>query len=353
MKTGYGQFSRPNLLYEEYSPYDSPAQYKNDTIKNVFIMMHIMPLIDADIIEMIPDPCDFDPYFRQRIYKMGDARLKGRGPSQEDMGYAEKLMRDDFKRSMLNLPAESLKHQIKKAQPDLSEEELEKTLKYFQMEKLSDPLASLQPLIPGKNNGQLQILRMGGNLETALYLAQATGSYVYTDVRFRWREVQSAALKRPGVDDLDPWAPIVQALDSVPFSIYIDADPRFCCLIKEKGTLKEFISLYRRICASVRNIKDPDAAFAEAKELAYLVKNFNMNSIWDTIEKNYDKFSEGNPGKFSQHKVKIPVNHIIPTNGLSTNTITQILLTHGSNTPYWDAVPFGVYLDFQNMKPIK
>jgi hypothetical protein len=154
-------FPNPRALNKEYSPYDSPAQYRNDTIKNVFIMMHIMPLIDANIVEMIPDPCDFDPYFRKRIYKMAEARVKGRGPSKQDMGYAEKLIRDDVMRFMLNLPPESLKHQINKALPDLSEEELERALAYFEIKKLADPLTPLQPLIPGKNDGQLQIFRMG------------------------------------------------------------------------------------------------------------------------------------------------------------------------------------------------
>jgi len=338
-------FLNPRVMNKEYSPYDSPSKYRNDTIKNVFTMMQIWPLIDADIVEMIPDPCDFDPYFRQRIYKMAEARMKGRGPSQEDMAHVEKLMRDDSKRNMLNLPPEILKHQIKKVQPDLSDEELEKIVKYAQKEKLSDPLASLQPLNPGKNNGQIQIFQMSGNLEMTLYLAQVTGSYVYTDVGYRWREIKSAVLKRPGEDGIDPWAPVVQALDSVHFTIYLESDSRFYCLIKEKGTLNEFISLHRRICTSVRNIKDLDAAYTEAKELAYLIKNVDMNSICDMIEKDSEKFS--------QHKVKIPFSHIIPANGLSTNTITQILLTHGSNTPYLEAVPYGVYLDLQNMKQIQ
>ena len=155
-----------------------------------------------------------------------------------------------------------------------------------------DPLAPLQPLTPGKDGGQLQIFRMGGNLETSLYLAQATGSYVYTDVKYRWRELQSAVLKRPGEDDLDPWSPVVQALDNFYFIIYLDADPRFLCRIKENGDFKELIGLYRRILTSVRNIKDPDAASAEAKELAFLVKNIDMDSILYTIEKDYDKFSK-------------------------------------------------------------
>ena len=46
-------------------------------------------------------------------------------------------------------------------------------------------------------------------------------------MNYSWREFQSAVLKKPGDDDLDPWAPVVQALDSVPFTIYIESDPRF------------------------------------------------------------------------------------------------------------------------------
>jgi hypothetical protein len=346
-------FPNPRVMSKEYSPYDSPSQYKNDTIKNILLMLQIMPLIEADIVEMIPDPCDFDPYFRKRIYEMAEARMKGRGPSQEDIEQGTILMRDDLKRFMLNLPPESLKHQMKEALPDLSEEQLEKVVEYAQKEKLADPLASLQPPTPGKDDGQLQISRIGGNLEMALYLAQVTGSYVYTDVNHRWRELQSAVLKRPGEDDLNPWAPVVQALDSVHFTMYLDPDCRFWYQIKEKGIFEEFTNLYRRICTSVRNIKDPGAASAEAKELALLIKDVDMKSISETIEKDYEKFSRRSSKQALQYKVRVPVSHLIPASGLSSNTVTQILLTHGSNTPHWYAVPFGAFLDLQNIKSVQ
>jgi hypothetical protein len=340
-------------MAKEYSPVESPSQHKNDTIKNVLLMMQIMPLIEADIVEMIPDPCDFDPFFRKRIYKMAEARLKGRGPSKEDVEQGIKLMRNDFRRFLLSLPPENLNHQIKEALPDVSEEQLEKTVEFAQKLRLADPLAALQPAKPGKNGGQLQIARLGGNLEMALYLAQVTGSYVYTDVKHRWRELESSALKRPGEIDLDPWAPVVQALNSLHFTVHLGLDPRFLCQVKEKGTLSEFTNLYRRICMSVRNIKDPEAASAEAKELAGCIKDIDMKSIWDTIEKDSKKFSKENSTQALHSKVKIPVSHLIPCNGLSSNTITQLLLTHGSNASYWDAVPFGAFLDLQNMKPVQ
>ena len=95
------------------------------------------------------------------------------------------------------------------------------------------------------------------------------------------------------------------------------------------------------------------AASTEAKELVLLIKNLDMKSIWDTIEKDYEKFSKGSPEQSMPYKINVPVSHLIPANGLSTNTVTQILLTHGSNTTYWDAVPFGAFLDLQNMKPIQ
>ncbi len=346
-------FPNPRVMAKEYSPVESPSQYRYDTIKNVALMTQIMPLIEADIIEMIPDPCDFDPFLRKRIYKMAEARLKGRGPSKEDMEQGAELMRDDFQRFILSLPPENLKHQMKKALPDLSEEELEKAVEFAKTLKLVDPLASLQPVKPGEEGGQLQIARLGGNLEMALYLAQITGSYVYTDVKHRWRELELSVLKRPGETDLDPWAPLVQALNSVQLTMHLGPDARFLCEVKEKGTLSEFTNLYRRICTSTRKIKDPKAATAEAKKLADCIKDIDMKSIWDTIEKDYEKFLKGSSSEALQLKVKVPVSYLIPRNGLSSNTVTQLLLTHGSNASYWDAVPFGAFLDLQNMKPIQ
>ena len=158
---------------------------------------------------------------------------------------------------------------------------------------LLDPLAPLQPLTPGKDGGQLQIFRMGGNLETSLYLAQATGSYVYTDVKYRWRELQSAVLKRPGEDNLDPWSPVVQALDNFYFIIYLDADPRFLCRIKENGDFKELIGLYRRIFTSVRNIKDPEQYIMKQKSYYVLLRILISNQSGIRLIKITKNFPKG------------------------------------------------------------
>jgi hypothetical protein len=342
-------FQNPWALQDAYSPVASPAQYKYETIKNVALMMQIMPLIEADIVEMIPDPCDFDPFFRKRIYKMAEARMKGWKPTDEDIERGSKLMFDDSVRFIWSLPPENLKKQFKKAMPDLLDQELEKLVEYTQKMRHKDPLALLQPPTPGKDGGQLNITHMGGNLEMALYLAQITGSYVYTDAEFRWREILSAVLKRPQKGDYEPWQSVEEALNEANFLAYSEPDSSFLCHLREKGTFREFRKLLRDIFVSGRDFRDAETAAVKAKGLAEGIKHLDIRSEWDAIDKEYVKYS----GKRSQdrlHKVKVPINHRIPRNGFSLNTITQLLLTHGSSTAYWNAVPIAAFLDWQNMK---
>jgi len=345
-------FMNPRAMNKEYSPYESPSKYHSDTIKNVFLIMRLMPLIEAGIVEMIPNPFDFDPYFRKRVCKMAEARLKGRGPNKEDVKRGTKLMRDDFQRSMLGLPPDILRHKIRAAIPDLSEDKIKATIEFMQKLREQDPLASLRPMKPGKKGGQLQISHLSGNLELSLYLAQVTGSYIYTDVNFRWREFESCVNRTPEEKDLDPWAPIVQALNSFHFLMHIGLAPEFICQIKEQGTLAEFINIFRRICNSVRKTKDPNDAQTEAKELAYQIHNIDMELIWNEIDKNYKIFSEKNYSQMKHYKATAPVSFLIPYNGLSSNTITQLILTHGFNTLYWREVPFGAFIGTENIKPI-
>jgi len=288
-------FINPRTMKEEHSPVNSPSQYKYETIKNVHLIMQIMPLIEAEIVEMIPDPCDFNPFLRKRIYGMAKARLKGRGPTAEDIEQGTTLMRDDFHRFLLTLPPDHLKKHFRKAMPHLPNADLEKVIEYAQKVRLADPFAPLQPPTPGKDGGQLNISHMGGNLEMALYLAQITGSYVYTDLKFRWREIQSAILKRPKESDKDPWFSLAKALSGFQFLVYLAQDPDFFIHIREQRIFKEFRKLLRDACVSIRNLRDPEAASYMATKLAKSFIRMDIRSEWDVIDKEYDKLSGNQP----------------------------------------------------------
>ena len=205
----YSPFSNPGSMKKEYSPYENPNKYREDTIKNIYIMLELMPLIDAGIVEVIPDPCEFNPELRMRIFRMAEARMKHRHIDIDDMDYSHKLMRDDMEKSMYSLPPDILEHKIRKSSPNISDKEIRETLDYVEKKRAKDLFMDLQPIKTGKNNGQLYIYKISGTHEMALYLAQVTGSFLYTDVRHCWNEHKESELKKPNekIND-NPWEPL-------------------------------------------------------------------------------------------------------------------------------------------------
>lgn len=71
-------------------------------------------------------------------------------------------------------------------------------MRYIERLKNDDPLAVLQDgsLEGGKNGGQFDVLKLAPNFEMTMYLAQATGSFIITDDRFRWAEILRTVSRR-------------------------------------------------------------------------------------------------------------------------------------------------------------
>lgn len=50
----------PWLMKGEYNPIENPEQFKADTLKVVWFLFNIAPWIDSGIVQLIPDPGDFN-----------------------------------------------------------------------------------------------------------------------------------------------------------------------------------------------------------------------------------------------------------------------------------------------------
>ncbi len=349
----YSPFLNPRAMNKEYSPYENPGKYRDDTIKNIFMLMELMPLIDSGIVEMIPDPCEFNTELRMRTYRMAEARMKNRNINMKDMDFAQKLMRDDTEKFIFRLPADVLKRKLKEILPDSSEKDIADALKYVQKRKLADPLMSLHPVETEEKDAQLHHYQMSGTHEMALYLSQITGSFIYTDIKHCWNEYKLSELKKLDQPNIDPWNPLVKTLNEYNLIMYTDPDSRFWPQIKERGYLKDFINLYKEVLESVRSINDPDIIKIKATEYSERFKEINLGDIFKNIENDYKKEFKDNGNRGMCHKVMIPASYFFPINGISSNTVTQILLTHGINTSYWSVVPFAVYLDLNKIKKFK
>jgi hypothetical protein len=347
----FSPFICPQGMNTKFNPIENPSQYRYDTLKIISILLQVIPLIDAGIIEMIPDPCDFDPYLRQRAYRLAETRMANRVISEEDVKLGTRLMKDDTRRHFMYSSPELLRQMIKKDMPELPINEQEKMIQYAAKLRENDLLAPLSSDANSGDGGQLIISRMGGSLEMALFISQLTGSFIYTDVRFRWKEIHSSTLKASWSERHDPWAGVVNALNNAKFAITIVSDPNFIIYIREKGMLKDVIALYKKIFRSVMDLKEYSAAQKAADEIIYIINQINTNKISEMIQREYGQHKKNvRLGDSNINRVDMPINHHIPFGGIGMNAASQLLLSYGFNSPHLEFVPYSVFMDLDNCR---
>lgn len=187
-------FLHPAALQAQFSPVENPAQYRQEVLKSVALLLDLMPLIDAGIVNLFPDPCHFDPHLRREMMQMAKERYEGRAPLEADVR-TRWLQRDDFQRSIWSLPEEAQRPMIQKAMPELGTDDIDELISAVRSQRELDPLAPLQAdvIAAGPDGGLLMCHHLVPNLEMSLYLAQATGSVIVTDSPHRWQELVETA----------------------------------------------------------------------------------------------------------------------------------------------------------------
>jgi hypothetical protein len=177
-------------LKEDKRPTENPRQYRGEALKSLMTFLQLMPLVEAGLITLIPDPCDFDFHLRDQMMTMARARSRSNKFSASDDPRLEAVMQEDMRRMMLNLPKDALvKHML-----DLggNDEEIEENtlVNLIERLKVEDMLAILQE-DPLSDGGQFEVMKLAPNFEMAMYLAQATGAQILTDSPLRWKELQA------------------------------------------------------------------------------------------------------------------------------------------------------------------
>jgi hypothetical protein len=186
-------FLHARSVRDEFSPVEHPRAYRQEFLKSVLFFLMVMPLVDAGLINLVPDPCTFDLHLRDQMMKMAERRMAGVRIDPDKDPRLKELMLEDTKRSTLALSPEGLKALALKSAPGLDEEGLQRVLEGFELLKERDPLAILQENTfgPGIEGGMMSLHKVAPNFEMAMYLAQATGAAIITDNRHRWDEIQS------------------------------------------------------------------------------------------------------------------------------------------------------------------
>lgn len=242
-------FLNANGVRPEFSPVHHPELFREQTLRNAFLLMVLEPSIIDGRLHLVPDPLDYNADFRNEI--MAITERKGDevqiGPIDEKLARA--LNHDEMMRAIKRLPLAELKAYIRRRIPDdaerLTEAAIDSIAGLWKKEVEEDPLALLEPL-RSDERGEFRILK-GFARETGLYVATLTGSIVYTDSDTQWARLHET----DGVHRYEPDPAADQAARCLD-SLYITVPTLTYYHEHEPSGASETRALLRRLAVALR-----------------------------------------------------------------------------------------------------
>ncbi|MGO7661594.1 DUF4238 domain-containing protein [Rhizobium ruizarguesonis] len=187
-------FLHADAMNKKFSPVENPGLYRQEFLKDLLFLAKVMPYVDAGLVNLVPDLCNFDHHLRDQMMTMAEWRTEGSVAPNDKRVKA--LMQADFRRAIMSLPREVLRRQIAESVPPGWTGDMEEMLDGIAELREADPLAVLHSTVEvGQERGQLNLVKLAPNFEMSMYLAQATGAAIITDSPIRWAEIKRAFLR--------------------------------------------------------------------------------------------------------------------------------------------------------------
>lgn len=325
-------FVHAGTIAEKYRPTEHPRSYHLEFIKAVAFFLNVMPLVDAGLINLIPDPWTFDYHLRRETMTMAEARATGIDISLRGEPRLEELVHADFMRDVLMWPRDAQEARMRENFPDLDEAGIARVWAELERLKEEDSLTALRDGIfdGGKKGGQMRLMQMGPNFEIAMYLAQATGASIVTDSAFRWQEIIRAARPRLGAPParFRQLGQLAGNLANAEF-LFPDNPDRIIQLTRE-GTLAGYSALFGDMFRYLAGVSErgPRPNFE-----AGLASRFARTH--SVIQKSLRK--RGEPGNYGR------ISCVFAPTGIQDNTINRLLLM-SSSEHHLPMVPMAFYI---------
>jgi len=201
--------TNPNNVRPKFSPTESPGSYKYQALKEFSFMLGLEPLIGVGLVNLIPDPAEFDQNLQQEMMGLAEGRHSNAVRGRDQQLHFELAMQDLLNASH-PLPTES-KVRMLMSEFGLPEELAVATIAELEASAENEQLVLLQP----DAGTQFMLFRMGPNFEMALFIAQVTGSVLVTDSESRWLELQKGQHRSLGVA-IHPWSALYARLNAMP-----------------------------------------------------------------------------------------------------------------------------------------
>lgn len=346
-------FMNPWFIAPDYNPIMHPDEYVSNTWKWVLFTIQLAPWIYDKQVFLLPDPLDFDSALRKEMWQQAEKRLD---PHKKDfMNFLKgddaftEIARDDFKRSLMSMPENAMRRNIKKFKPSMTDREVDEMIKYIDKQKEVDPYFITNP----NEKGALGISThtMGGNLEQGLYISQLTGSYLYTDFELRWREILST--KNEG-NAQNPWSPLTYAFQNLDFKFLDGVDLKFIHKIKGDGRLSSFRNYLRKTWNVITEDKEQsyNQIHSLAKDFADELKEENTKAQfeWKDIDHNLQKWLLSRNGLGSLLVATGAMEWVTAGLGFSLDGVNNLLQARYARKKFKSNVPLSVFVDLENKR---
>jgi hypothetical protein len=333
-------FLNPNVLAADMNPIRLPGEWRLQTLRVVYQLYQLSPWIHAGLVVLIPDPGDFDQSLRLKTWDLATARLKGVKVSDEDID--QSMIKAKTRRAFLLSPRDYLERMIREVNPEITDVALAKELDDIERERASDPLLLNDTI--DRMPAQTMVSNLGANLEMGLYICRATGSFPYTNVKYRWREILSSK------SDLDAnaqtWTPLTSAFQQLPFRFLDKIDSEFACTIRREGRLEGFRSYLRKLWSTIGGDIDPAKAAPVARDFQDgLTQAYSeAQAEWSAIDRDLLKWAVPTIGGGLITGIFSPA---FAVGGLVVAGLSEIIQAEMKRREFRQKVPMSVFIDLQ------
>ncbi len=252
-------FPIPWFLSREYSPLRHPELYLQSTLRMLGFINAVSPWIAKGLVTLVPNPGHFDVRLLHETSKAAHERLGHISSEDVNLDDPALLSSETQKRLLLTMPRQYLESVVSKTSPDLSPAEVDELLDDIEAMRKNDPYTLPQDI--GDSGGQLEIFDLGGSLEMTLLVARMAGAFPYTNINFKWREIQHSQGELS--DSAKIWTPLTRAFQNLEFEFLNNVDSDFAANLRGDGRLESFRQFLRKVWQAASSDENNEESIRE------------------------------------------------------------------------------------------
>jgi hypothetical protein len=227
-------FQSPWARKPEFNPLSKPVQFETDTLKLIYLLHVLYPLIVEKKVVFIQDPSDFNPAMKKVFMEVAQKNLNDSDIMAAIQLDTEKLKIYGVKAQMRvysRLPLEQREVAVK----NLFETDIDHHLKHLALLRKVDPLCLDRDL--DLKEGELIMGRSGANFESSVILSALYGAIPISSLECRFNQYSRAATT-PSEHSMK----ILSQFKNTPGFRFLD--PFFSSFMAKKGALTEFREIF-------------------------------------------------------------------------------------------------------------